>query len=351
MIGKHTSFCFYDWHDSDPQPSQEYIQNQTTSPSDQLEIAYGDIDRAKEAAADEDNEADMPSAGLVKEEVITDIKGARPGPHMGFDRPPVLCESCKPLRTAVSKRACRTACKEEGAAGVDSYTWQRADGTRPGYCVCSRSVIANTKHPLDAEYKSHAAVTAPRSGCTNGGDRPEASETDNRQQELRPVKATTPGSLALPTPGRAVHSRSADHNHDFVESLKYAWPDYWNAHHLNKQDKLEEIRKRPSRKQMFGRSASHSRLCPETPLPPLLITSGRPLPQCGANLGLAARDDSRSLEDLDVDAKPKKCKTLEEFFDLPAVIMPIMSNGALAYRDGTVSRSGRLPRAREVFKP
>lgn len=32
-----------------------------------------------------------------------------------------------------------------------------------------------------------------------------------------------------------------------------------------------------------------------------------------------------TLEDLDVDRKPKKCRTLEEFFDLPAAIMPIIS--------------------------
>lgn len=207
------------------------------------------------------------------------------------------------------------------------------------------------KDPLDDEYKSHSAATATRSGYTNRGDMPEASDTAHCQQELRPVKATTPGSLALPTPGRAVHSKSANHNHDFVASLKYAWSGYWNAHHLNKQDKLEEIRKRPSRKQMYGRPASHSRLCPGTPLTPLLVTTRWPLTRWKMNSKLAARDQSHSLEDLDVDRQPKKCRTLEGFFDLPAVVMPVISNGALAYRDGTVSRNGRLPWAREVFKP
>lgn len=73
----------------------------------QLGITHGGIDRAKEAAADEDDDADMPWAGLVKEEeVISDIEGARLDPHMGFDRPQVLCASCKPLRTATSQRAC-----------------------------------------------------------------------------------------------------------------------------------------------------------------------------------------------------------------------------------------------------
>lgn len=77
-------------------------------------------------------------------------------------------------------------------------------------------------------------------------------------------------------------------------SLKYAWPYYWNIHHLNKQDKLEQFRKRLTRKRIFGKPASHSRLCSETPLLPLLITSRQPATQCGANLGLAALDVSHN---------------------------------------------------------
>ena len=66
MARKDTTFGFGDWLDPKPQPNNEYIQSQTTSPSGQPEIAPGEIDRAKEAAADEGDEADMASAGLVK---------------------------------------------------------------------------------------------------------------------------------------------------------------------------------------------------------------------------------------------------------------------------------------------
>lgn len=91
MARKHTAFRFGNWHEPKPQPNQEYIQSQTTWSSGQLEITHGEIDRAKDVAADEGEEADMPSDGLVKEEeVISDIEGARPGLNIGFGRPPVL---------------------------------------------------------------------------------------------------------------------------------------------------------------------------------------------------------------------------------------------------------------------
>jgi len=44
-------------------------------------------------------------------------------------------------------------------------------------------------------------------------------------------------------------------------------------------------------------------------------------------------------------------ETLDEFFDFPANVIPIISEGQLAYRDGMRNDDGRLRRAREVFKP
>lgn len=99
-------------------------------------------------------------------------------------------------------------------------------------------------------------------------------------------------------------------------SLKYAWPYYWNTHHLNKQDKLEQFRKRLTRKRIFGRPASHSRLCSDSPTA-TSHTSRQLVTQCGANLGLAARDVShdRSLRRLPghlqtvIEEKKKEHKT------------------------------------------
>lgn len=350
MARKDTIFRFGHCRDLKPQPNIEYIQSRTISPSRQPEIANGDIYRATDASADEDDDADVPSTGLIKEEVITDIEGARPVPDVGFDPPQVLCESCKPLLTASSKRVCRTA-GEIGGPGLDPGRWRRADGLRPRRYGgrSSRKVKFDMTELPDAACRSCAAAVATHSGYTNKGGRSEASGTADYLKEFRSVKTTTPVLLASPSRDGAVRSNST--YQDFANYLKNEWPDYWQAHFFSNQDKLEQIRKRPTRKQMFGRPALYSRLCPEAPLAPLVINTRRPLTQYQTHSRLAARDDSHSQEDLDFDRKLKKCKTLEEFFDLPAFMMPIISNGVLAYRDGTVGSNGRLPRAREVFKP
>ena len=53
----------------------------------------------------------------------------------------------------------------------------------------------------------------------------------------------------------------------------------------------------------------------------------------------------------DASSTPEEFGSLDEFFDFPANVIPIISEGQLAYRDGTRNDDGRLPRAREVFKP
>lgn len=123
------------------------------------------------------------------------------------------------------------------------------------------------------------------------------------------MKTTTPVLLASPSRNETVHSDST--YQDFAVFLKNEWPDYWRATSFNKQDKLEQIRKRPTKKQMFGRPALYSHLCPEAPLVPLVINSRQALTQHETHSRLAARDDSHSREDLGSDRKPKKCKTLE----------------------------------------
>lgn len=279
-----------------------------------------------------------------------DIEGVRPVPDVDFGHPRAFCESCKPFLTANPKRARRTAGEIEGAV-LDSHRWRRADGIQPGHGGRSKKEEFNKTEPPDAvrKSKSRAAAVATHPGYTHKGGRSQASNTADYLQELGSVKTTTPVSLASPLRDEAVRSDSTNQN--FAVYLKNEWPDYWQANFFNKQDKLEQIRKRPTRMQMFGRPALYSRLCPEAPLVPLVINGRQALTQHETHSRLAARDDSHSREDLDSDRKPRKCRTLEEFFDLPAVMMPIIANGALAYRGGTVSRNGRLPRARKVFKP
>ena len=56
-------------------------------------------------------------------------------------------------------------------------------------------------------------------------------------------------------------------------------------------------------------------------------------------------------ENPDVCSTSKEYKSLEEFFEIPDNMIPIISEGQLAYRDGKRTEDGRLPRAREIFKP
>jgi hypothetical protein len=61
-------------------------------------------------------------------------------------------------------------------------------------------------------------------------------------------------------------------------------------------------------------------------------------------------DEPYPWENPDNDPTRKEYTSLEEFFDFPDNMIPIISEGQLAYRDGTRTDDGRLPRAREIFK-
>lgn len=147
--------------------------------------------------------------------------------------------------------------------------------------------------------------------------------------------------------------RSKNATDDFsVTSFFDEWPEYRSANAFDEQDKLKEIRERPTRKQMFGKPASHSRLRSEGTLPILLIIPNTMSPAKRTRpLFDATLNDPYPWENPDVDPTLKEYKTLDDFFDLPANMIPIISEGQLAYRDGTRTDDGRLPRAREVFKP
>jgi hypothetical protein len=64
----------------------------------------------------------------------------------------------------------------------------------------------------------------------------------------------------------------------------------------------------------------------------------------------ARPDEPYPWENPDNDPTRKEYTSLEELFDFPDNTIPIISEGQLAYRDGTRTDDGRLPRAREVFK-
>ncbi|KAM0715459.1 hypothetical protein Q7P37_008957 [Cladosporium fusiforme] len=233
--------------------------------------------------------------------------------------------------------------------------------TEPDFVQHDTPVNTEMEGLPDAESSALVAVAVMQTDETN-----EVAEVP-----LAPVHPMRPGLVKLSVPSLRVPSlrilpvedRPVDDkgikaklaSSDFSAiSLFDEWPEWRNANTFDAQEKLKEIQNRPTRKQMFGKPASQTRLHPNGPPPISPMTSNtarttstkrsRPLID-------AALNELYPWENPDVDPTRKEYKTLEEFFALPANMIPIISDGQLAYRDGTRTDDGRLPRAREVFKP
>ncbi|KAK4891759.1 hypothetical protein LTR27_009611 [Elasticomyces elasticus] len=144
-------------------------------------------------------------------------------------------------------------------------------------------------------------------------------------------------------------------------SLYDEWPEHAPDNAIDEEEKAEEIRKRPTRKQMFGKPATYSRLATN-------LTKSTPGATPSTSFAKSdtatAADDSdenstqrrtRSPRKKDYAALPaleqsvKECATLEEFLGKPANPMMCWYKGQLAYRDGTRDRQGRLPRGKEYY--
>lgn len=177
--------------------------------------------------------------------------------------------------------------------------------------------------------------------------------TSPSHQKKRSRMATLPIKNLRRSPAP---KKASNKSHSNTGSLSTAfhdeWPEYKGENSFDRQEKLAEISKRPSRKEMFGKPASQSRLRPKdsTPDSPFIPTNFSPAKRQRAPVNLSVKD-LYPWENPDIDPTRKEYKTLEEFFDLPANMIPIISDGQLAYRDGTRTDDGRLPRAREIFKP
>ncbi|KAI7540072.1 hypothetical protein KC331_g9378 [Hortaea werneckii] len=135
-------------------------------------------------------------------------------------------------------------------------------------------------------------------------------------------------------------------------SLFDEWPEYHPAGQIDREAKIAEIKRRPSRKAMFGKPALYSRLGGHE-----VSQSGHSKHQIG-NLstekpcekqGLPARKVAHSIDPFPVEPNVVYYDTLEEFFGLPQHLSPVMYNGQLAYRDGTKDHSSRVRKAQAYF--
>ncbi|KAI7204725.1 hypothetical protein KC343_g76 [Hortaea werneckii] len=128
------------------------------------------------------------------------------------------------------------------------------------------------------------------------------------------------------------------------------WPEYNPARQIDREAKIAEIKRRPSRKAMFGKPAFYSRLGSHE-------TSGHSMPQ-GGNLStenprgkraLSVRTVPQSIDPFPVEPNVVYYDTLEKFLGLPQHPVPVMHNGQLAYRDGTKDHSSRVRKAQAYF--
>jgi hypothetical protein len=175
------------------------------------------------------------------------------------------------------------------------------------------------------------------------------STSDNRAKSglvtLR-LNGTGRSSLA----GLSNREAVVEHEH-LATSLYKEWPEFLQQA-SDENDKLAEISKRPKKKQVFGRPASNAHLQAHKPLSgPTTFSSNMSPEKRSRTMTDPTPDELWPWENPEVDHTRKECKSLEEFFDFPQNMIPIVSEGQLAYRDGTRTDDGRLPRAREIFKP
>ncbi|KAK6396673.1 hypothetical protein LTR65_008571 [Meristemomyces frigidus] len=138
-----------------------------------------------------------------------------------------------------------------------------------------------------------------------------------------------------------------------AKSLFDEWPEYRPENQFDKDAKIAEIKKRPSRKQMFKKPAMYSRLGSNDEPPKALQATRTSTPTSlrgsTERTSRPARKQS-SFSTFSQEENVTHFDTLEEFFDLPANPIPFIHHGQLAYRDGTRDENGELPRAKVIYK-
>ena len=144
----------------------------------------------------------------------------------------------------------------------------------------------------------------------------------------------------------------SDKREQLATSLYDEWPEF-HEHASDGYEKLTKIRERLKKKQLFGKSAPTAKVRSQKDSFEQTITPCNFSPEKRSRTTMAdpRPDAPYPWEEQDFDPTRKEYASLEEFFDFPDNMIPIISEGQLAYRDGTRTDDGRLPRAREIFKP
>ena len=197
---------------------------------------------------------------------------------------------------------------------------------------------------------THTAGTAEALSAlaTNAGPSLPAMQEGQPKPHMLQIEPTSASNLSL---AQLIRLESENISYG-AKSLFKEWPEYHPANQLDRVARMAEIKKRPTRKQMFGKPAMYSRLASNEPAKPSQDSSkseangsnGTPM-----RANQPPRHDS-SLNDLfSHEDGIRYFDTIEEFFDMPKNPIPVLHYNKLAYRDGTRDENGNLPRATTYY--
>ena len=131
------------------------------------------------------------------------------------------------------------------------------------------------------------------------------------------------------------------------KSFFSAWPEYDPANAFDRSSKIEEIRQRPRRKQLFGKPAMYSPLGEMDILQPR-ARRGISTTQQKSH---APRGESKQVRTTDSEGTTYvEYETIEEFLALPDDLIPMILEGQLCYRDGKRNKDGSLSRAKTIYR-
>ncbi|KAK6422909.1 hypothetical protein LTR81_004467 [Elasticomyces elasticus] len=212
--------------------------------------------------------------------------------------------------------------------------------------------LRQSPEPMESD-KADEAIDTPFFRSPRDTTKRQSAEDDQKTLHLQ-----TNGSQSTPFE----RMKREFNNIEYTALSLYAeWPEHAPENAIDEEEKAEEIRKRPTRKQMFGRPATYSRLASNLTKSTPSATPGTSFAKSDTATAADDSDDNatqrrtRSPRKKDYAALPaleqsvKECATLDEFLGKPANPMMCWYKGQLAYRDGTRDRQGRLPRGKEYY--
>jgi hypothetical protein len=181
------------------------------------------------------------------------------------------------------------------------------------------------------------------------------TESSESNASRTPAKLSIMRQFKVPSPSATVNKKivaqlikeDTENVDNSARSLFKEWPELDPANELDREAKINEIRRRPTRKQKFGVKSheqysaawkpdqlNHNDINSYTPPRPNRSTRNFELDI----FGWQANDDIKHFD------------SLEEMFDLPNPRFSIMQEGQIAYRDGIRSEFDGAPRrAKRIY--